>query len=169
MWVQVASRAVSLPPLCVMSSVRPVESLTETALSEGTEESAMMPFTVALLLGAAALDVAEPGADEEAPVSPEPVFVLDPPPELPHAASSATPPAPAPISSWRRGHVKVDGSTTGLLDKGNLRKRRGVCHAVSRAKQMNLWNACNEWGNNSHTGQGPILANGRTTALEQRA
>jgi hypothetical protein len=136
MCVHVESRAVSFPPLWVMSRVRPVGSLTDTALSDGTADKAMMPFTAAALLGG--LDVVPAGAVVDVPVLPVPAFAFEPP-ELPHAARSATPPAPAPISSWRRGHVKVEGSAAELLDKGNLRKGRGVYHAISRAKQMKLW------------------------------
>jgi hypothetical protein len=80
-----------------MSSVRPVESFTETDLSEGTSERAMMPFTAAAdelepaLEGALEARAAELGAVD-------PVAVFEPP-ELPQAASKATPPAPAPSKS----------------------------------------------------------------------
>lgn len=122
MCVHVESRAVTFPPLWVMSRMRPVGSLTDTALSEGTEDKAMMPFTAEPPLGA--LGVVPAGAELDEPVSPVPAFAFEPP-ELPHAASNAIPPAPAPISTWRRGHVKFVGEAAELLDKGNLRKMKG--------------------------------------------
>jgi hypothetical protein len=75
----------------------------------------MIPLTlpVELLLGddppvvLGAVDVPDPF----------PALVFEPPPELPQAASSATPPAPAPISSWRRGQANVDGAAAELSDK----------------------------------------------------
>jgi hypothetical protein len=118
MCVQVESRAVSLPPLWVISRMRPVESLTETEAFEGTAESAMIPFTFAVELLAeggapAELEVAELGAVDVVPV---PGSALDPP-ELPQAASRATPPAPAPMSSCRRGQANVEGAAAELSDK----------------------------------------------------
>ena len=63
--------------------------------------------------------VLEGAAEALPPV--DPVLVLELPPELPQAASSATPPAPAPISSCRRGQVNVKGAAL-LSDKATSGK-----------------------------------------------
>ncbi len=104
-WVQVASRAVSFPPLWVISRMRPVESFTETEVSVGTSASAMIPLT-AVPPEPAGPDAGAVVPDAEVEVEVEPEGVL----ELPQAARSATPPTPAPRSSCRRTQLKGSGA-----------------------------------------------------------
>jgi hypothetical protein len=77
----------------------------------------MIPLTAAELdpplSGAVELGAVEPCAVD---VSLDPVLVFEPL-ELPQAASRATPPAPAPSRSCRRGQLKVEGVAAELSDK----------------------------------------------------
>jgi hypothetical protein len=100
--VQVESSAVSLPPLWVISRMRPVGSLTETDESLGIFERATNP--VAAAPEVAALELAGADGADEPPESWVPVVagavdpeLLEPPPHA--AATSATPPTLAPSNT----------------------------------------------------------------------